>query len=799
MFRIYKFFLILIIALFSIKDVNAFNDEFIINNINIEEESEQIERLNLTYDKLDVNASITFNEVGEYIKYKIELKNNSNKDYRIKEITDNYNDEYINVEYDYENDYIKPNDIFIIYVTFKYENMADVDELQILNNIIINIKIEDLNSNEKIIDIDINPATYDNIKEFVIILVSTSLLLIIIIKKKKKLFIIPLILISSITTYVSALKEENLNIQFNNVIINANPNRFKGITNEEYGITRDKIANIYFIKSDELPDDIEGSYDISIQNDNRIIAYYKSNNDLYNLYIVSNEDISKYYSNNLSNLFSNLENVHTIDLSNIDFKATNMENMFYNDINLEEVIWPENLNTSNVISMESMFSNCVKLKTVDVSKFDTSNVTSMKWMFGIRSELESYGDLEYVDVSGFNTSKVTDMSSMFQNQSHLNNLDVSGFNTSNVTSMYYMFHNCKSLETLDVSGFDTSNVTDMKYMFGNCNKLEVIDVSKFDTSNVTDMMAMFSNCHSVKKLDVSGFDTSNVTNMRSMFYNCTSLEEVDVSNFDTRNVTDMGWMFGIGSTQYNNGQHTKIEKIDVSGFDTSNVTNMTGMFQYQELITELDVSGFDTRSVTDMSYMFGTCSNVKELDVSRFDTSKVTTMKSMFTNCSSLTEIDVSNFDTSNVTDMSYMFNYCTNLTELDVSNFNTSNVTNMSVMFQRCQSLKHLDVSNFDTSNVTEMGYMFGSCYNLETLDLGNFSTKKATAIYNMFRLCKSLKTIYVNNDFEIVDGANSKYMFLDAKKIVGGNGTTYSGSYTNATYARIDNDEHPGYFTKK
>ena len=62
-----------------------------------------------------------------------------------------------------------------------------------------------------------------------------------------------------------------------------------------------------------------------------------------------------------------------------------------------------------------------------------------------------------------------------------------------------------------------------------------------------------------------------------------------------------------------------------------------------------------------------------------------------------------------------------------------------------------------------------------------------------------QSLKTIYVDNDFEIVDGANSKYMFLDAKKIVGGNGTTYSGSYTNATYARIDNDEHPGYFTKK
>ena len=145
------------------------------------------------------------------------------------------------------------------------------------------------------------------------------------------------------------------------------------------------------------------------------------------------------------------------------------------------------------------------------------------------------------------------------------------------------------------------------------------------------------------------------------------------------------------------------------------------------------------------------------------------------------------------------MFNYCNSLTELDVSSFNTSKVTNMAVMFQRCDSLKTLNISNFDTSNVTDMRYMFGSCYNLETIYLGSFSTKRAIYIYNMFRLCSSLKTIYVNNDFEIAEGANSKYMFLDAKNIVGGNGTTYNNSYTNATYARIDTEETPGYFTQQ
>ena len=64
------------------------------------------------------------------------------------------------------------------------------------------------------------------------------------------------------------------------------------------------------------------------------------------------------------------------------------------------------------------------------------------------------------------------MSSMFMNCSSLINLDLSNFNTSNVTDMSYMFSVCSSLTKLSISNFVTSNVTDMTWLFYSCNKIQ---------------------------------------------------------------------------------------------------------------------------------------------------------------------------------------------------------------------------------------------------------------------------------------------------------------------------------------
>ena len=87
------------------------------------------------------------------------------------------------------------------------------------------------------------------------------------------------------------------------------------------------------------------------------------------------------------------------------------------------------------------------------------------------------------------------MGGMFWNCHGLTSLDLSNFDTSNVTVMDQMFGDCISLTSLDVSNFDTSKVTDMRYMFENCSKLTEITVSnKWLISSSTNIKDMFKNC-----------------------------------------------------------------------------------------------------------------------------------------------------------------------------------------------------------------------------------------------------------------------------------------------------------------
>ena len=275
-------------------------------------------------------------------------------------------------------------------------------------------------------------------------------------------------------------------------------------------------------------------------------------------------------------------------------------------------------------SLYGMFDYYSNLTSLDLSGWDTSNVTNMYHMFC------GCGSLTSLDLSGFNTSKVTDMGYMLSGCTSLTSLDLSGFDTSNVTNMTNMFYSCSSLTSLDVSGFDTSNVTNMTNMFYKCSSLTSLDLSGFNTLNVTSMGQMFQNCSSLTSLDVSGFNTSNVTRMDYMFYNCYNLKSLDVSRFETSKVTDMYWMFTscIGLTS-----------LDLSGWDTSNVTSMDHMFRYCHSLTSLGLSGWDTSKVTNMMYMFSGCSSLTSLDLSGFNTSHVTRMDYMFYGCNGLRSV----------------------------------------------------------------------------------------------------------------------------------------------------------------
>ena len=110
---------------------------------------------------------------------------------------------------------------------------------------------------------------------------------------------------------------------------------------------------------------------------------------------------------------------------------------------------------------------------------------------------------------------------MFSSCSGLTSIDLSSFDTLNVTYMNSMFEYCSKLTSLDLSSFNTSNVTDMCYMFEYCSGLTSIDLSSFDTPNVTDMRYMFRFCSKLTSLSILG-DISKVTSYTLMFANITT-------------------------------------------------------------------------------------------------------------------------------------------------------------------------------------------------------------------------------------------------------------------------------------
>ena len=96
-------------------------------------------------------------------------------------------------------------------------------------------------------------------------------------------------------------------------------------------------------------------------------------------------------------------------------------------------------------------------------------------------------------IQNLNTSQVTDMYSMFARCSELTSLDVSHFNTAKVTRMNYMFWNCSSLTYLDVSSFNIANVTSMYNMFEGCSSLTTIYCENSWSTNASSS-DMFKDC-----------------------------------------------------------------------------------------------------------------------------------------------------------------------------------------------------------------------------------------------------------------------------------------------------------------
>ena len=453
---------------------------------------------------------------------------------------------------------------------------------------------------------------------------------------------------------------------------------------------------------------IDGSFDNpnTMQNKSFKLNLYGEGRDaIYKEYVMKNLGMtqSTTYFINSSISKDTIESVDIVSFSNLPEGVIYVEDVSSNSDESIKLYYLENPETnlkkvylassSGLIkmntSMDYMFDGLTHVESLDLSRLDTSNVTSMVGVF-------YNSKMTLLNVSTWDTSKVMNMNYMFRGASGLTNIDLDGFVTTNLKSMSAMFADCTSLKMLDLSSFDTTNVTVLSGgwnngTFWNCTSLESLNISSFNTSNVTSMNSMFYNCKKLQELDLSSFNTSNVTSMSYMFENCSSLKVLDLSNFDNSKVTALNEMFD---------GCTSLEYLDISNFSNAKLKSFCSLGLPK--LKEIKLTNFKTSTFTSMHALFSGCMSLKKLDLSSFDTSNVTSMWQMFQNCYSLEEIDLSSFNTSNVNRIDTMFSGCTKLKELDLSNFDLSNITSLNYTFEGCSSLPKLDLSSLDFSKIT-------------------------------------------------------------------------------------------------
>ena len=350
--------------------------------------------------------------------------------------------------------------------------------------------------------------------------------------------------------------------------------------------------------------------------DNYMIAEYKFDNTVYDLFPEFNEGFEYTYSDIVEGNVTT-RTIYSNELPTlIKFGNTDTTDR---SLSLIEII---HLNTSNLRTMNSMFNKCKHLNTIDAIDWDTSKVTNMRYAFLDCTSLTTVGDLSNWDTSNvtnmegmfmrcyasnignsiknWNVSKVVNMDSMLDTTLGETSYDLSNWDVSKVTNMTSLFGWAYNLTYVNLSNWDTGNVTIMDAMFAYCNSLsDIIGIENFDVSNVESFTydntyPMFLACRSLSSLDLSKWNINGRANMNHLFYGCQSLSSLNLSNWEIVDTNNMDLLFlnceGLNEIIMNNSDYTSVNKI-ILELPERTVDNPG----------TLDITGIDNLSLVDIN------------------------------------------------------------------------------------------------------------------------------------------------------------------------------------------------------
>ena len=187
----------------------------------------------------------------------------------------------------------------------------------------------------------------------------------------------------------------------------------------------------------------------------------------YNCISLTSLNLSNFINskvNIIESIFTGCNSLEYLDLSYNNFISIYFSKEIFNTLTSLKYLNLSNVKTNN-IDMSYIFSGLNNLISIDLSNFDSSNIINMEYMFN------NCYNLIYLDLSNFKIEKAENMTGMFYNCKSLTNLNISKLKTSYIINMPYMFYNCKNLTHLYLSGFNNTTVGNITSIFEGCSSL----------------------------------------------------------------------------------------------------------------------------------------------------------------------------------------------------------------------------------------------------------------------------------------------------------------------------------------
>ncbi len=481
-----------------------------------------------------------------------------------------------------------------------------------------------------------------------------------------------------------------------------------------------KIAEYIFnAEVDTLPDfnsGFEYTYSDTNNDDGTITRIIESDTRPSGISFTSKTGLLRLNEIDMSNvttayaMFMNCSNLTYVKITNVS-KCIELQGMFYNCTNLETIEGIEQWDTSHNISCAAMFSGCKKLRNLDISNLNMSNVQAMGAMFRNCSELTE------LDFSKWKTPNVQYVSGMFTSCTGLTKLDLSSFNTENFGESNQVVTMCSNLVELNLSNW-ILNGNNSTRLDNPANKLSVTYFFN-KTNNINKLIMENTNYFTVDKI-ISVLPTKSSDSMGTIIL---SMEE-DLDDILRNKASAKYW-----NIEYEKKEH--IYTVISYVFDPS-ISDLLPSFNEE----------FVDYTYEDVQLHENTLRTIKSKQLPtkiKFGTNNLDSNQA-----SSL--ISVSQCNAKELNDCANMFKNCVNLKYATILSLNNYKIKDIHSMFEGCINYAST-VGSFFEQKIADARNLFKGCVTFLEADLRYIRIAKNTKIEGIFENCTSLNSIRSNS----------------------------------------------------